>query len=310
MRTRDHRPFARIARIPAKIARTFAVRGCDDVLVVHWANRRIIGRNWGDKLNPVLCRMLSGLDVVHCYDVFPASGKPVHYVVGSSLERAQRRGGVVWGAGFIDSGQGLSAAAGALHAVRGHLSRETLRGLGVDCPATVGDPALLMPRLYTPRPLARRWRVGVIAHCYERDLGLVRAGALPDGWRAIDITDDLFDVVDQLVACDEILSSSLHGLVCAEAYGVPSRWIRLSDRPAGDGFKYHDFYSAIGKRDKAPADVESAADWTRLAGTSPPPADPDVIARVCDDLIAACPFTPANRRATGTAPKRADLPGG
>lgn len=295
MRTRDHRLLARIARIPAKIARTFAVRGADDVLVVHWANRRIIGRNWGDKLNPVLCRMLSGLDVVHCYDIFPAARKPVHYVVGSSLERAQRRGGVVWGAGFIDSNQGLRRAPAAVHAVRGHLSRDTLRGLGVDCPDVVGDPALLMPRLYAARPPRRRHPVGVIAHCYERDLDSVRPAALPAGWRSIDITGDLFDVVDQVAACDEILSSSLHGLVCAEAYGVPSRWIRLSDRPAGDGFKYRDFYSALGKSADAPVDVETAADWPRLAGTSPPPADRARIRSVGDALLAACPFTPANR---------------
>jgi hypothetical protein len=295
MRTRDHRLLARIARIPAKIARTFAVRGADDVLVVHWANRRIIGRNWGDKLNPVLCRMLSGLDVVHCYDIFPAARKPVHYVVGSSLERAQRRGGVVWGAGFIDSNQGLRRAPAAIHAVRGHLSREALRGLGVDCPDVVGDPALLMPRLYAPRRPRGRHPVGVIAHCYERDLGVVQPAALPAGWLSIDITGNLFDVVDQVAACDEILSSSLHGLVCAEAYGVPSRWIRLSDRPAGDGFKYHDFYSALGKSADAPAAVEIDADWSRLAGTSAPPADRVKIRSVCDALVAACPFTPANR---------------
>ena len=295
MTTRNHRLLARLVRIPVKAARTISVRRADDVLLVHWANRRIIGRNWGDKLNPVLCRMLSGFNVVHCYDVFPAVGKPVHYVIGSSLERAQKRRGVIWGAGFIDAGQGIRQAPGAIHAVRGHQSREKLAGLGVDCPETVGDPALLMPLLYTPRPLARRYRLGVIAHAYERGMDCIAPGELPDDVLDIDITGGIFDVIEQIAACDEILSSSLHGLVCAEAYGVPSRWVALSDRPAGDGFKYHDFYSALGKQAGTPPPIESAADWSRLAGTSAPPVARDKLGKVTRALLAACPFTPQNR---------------
>lgn len=295
MATRDHRLLARLVRIPVKAARTISVRRADDVLLVHWANRRIIGRNWGDKLNPVLCRMLSGFNVVHCYDVFPAARKQVHYVVGSSLERAQKRRGVVWGAGFIDSGQGIRQAPAVIHAVRGHHSKEKLRGLGVDCPDTVGDPALLMPRLYTPGPSPRRYRLGVIAHAYERDMHCIATEKLPEDVLDIDITGGIFDVVDQVASCDEILSSSLHGLVCAEAYGVPSRWVQVSDRPAGDGFKYHDFYSSIGKRSDPPPTIESAADWSRLAGTSEPPVASDRLEKITRELLAACPFLPGNR---------------
>jgi len=293
--TRDHRLLARLVRIPVKAARTISVRRADDVLLVHWANRRIIGRNWGDKLNPVLCRMLSGFNVVHCYDVFPAVGKPVHYVVGSSLERAQKRRGVVWGAGFIDSRQGIRQVPAAIHAVRGHHSREKLRELGVDCPEAVGDPALVMPRLYAPRPLARRWRLGVIAHAYERDMDCIAPGSLPEDVLDIDITGGIFDVIDQVAACDEILSSSLHGLVCAEAYGVPSRWVEVSDRPAGDGFKYHDFYSAIGKQSGSPPSIETAADWSKLAGTAEAPVARDKLETLTQALLAACPFLPGNR---------------
>ncbi|MEX2497779.1 MAG: polysaccharide pyruvyl transferase family protein, partial [Wenzhouxiangellaceae bacterium] len=271
------------------------VRAADDVLLVHWANRRIIGRNWGDKLNPVLCRMISGMNVVHAYDIFPAVRKPVHYVVGSSLERAQKRRGVVWGAGFIDSSQGVRQAPSKICALRGHHSRERLRELGIAVPATVGDPALLMPRLYTPRCTARRYRVGVIAHCYERDIACAGPGALPEDFLSIDITGGIFDVIDQVCACDEIVSSSLHGLVCAEAYGVASTWIKLSDRPAGDDFKYHDFYSAVGKPQKGPRIVDDPADWPRLAGTSQAPIARDMLDRINNDLLDACPFAPATR---------------
>jgi len=292
--------LARLLRIPVKLARSIAIRYRDDALVVHWPIRHLVGRNWGDKLNPVLCRMISGMNVVRAYDIFPVADRPAHFVIGSSLQRAQKRRGIVWGAGFIDAGQGLRQEPRRICAVRGQHSRERLRELGISSPEVVGDPAILMPRLYRPRILNRRWRAGVIAHCYELDLASVDGASLPDDVLAIDITANLFDVIDQVCACDEIFSSSLHGLICAEAYGVPSRWVRLSDRPAGDGFKFRDFYTSIdksvGAENHRPADVERAADWPKLLGSAPTPVARDVLAARAEALYRACPFTPDSRR--------------
>jgi len=284
--------LARLTRIPVKLARTIAMRARSDAIVVHWANRRMVGQNWGDKLNPVLVRMLSGQNVVHAYDVFPRPRWPEHYVIGSSLERAQKRDGVVWGAGFIAAGQGIRRAPRAIHAVRGHHSRERLAELGIDCPKVVGDPAMLLPRLYRPRSIGRRYRAGVIAHCYERDLACVQPENLPDDVLAIDITGGVFGVVDRICACDEILSSSLHGLICAEAYGIPARWIRLSDRLAGDGFKFLDFQTSIGRKPAPSALVERAADFQRLIGHSPAPIEREQWRRHTEALLGVCPFLP------------------
>jgi len=284
--------LGRALRVPIKLARTLAVRGRPDTLIVHWANRRLVGRNWGDKLNPVLVRMLSGQNVIHVYDVFPGAGKPEHYVIGSSLERAQRRNGVVWGAGFLSAQQGLARAPRAIHAVRGHLSRERLVELGVDCPKVVGDPAILLPLLYKPRSIGRRYRAGIVAHCYERELGCVQPRHFPEDVQVIDITGGVFEVIDRICACDEILSSSLHGLVCAEAYGIPARWVMLSERVAGDGFKFRDFQTSIGRKPAAPATAESADDLLRLVGKPPEPLPRGLWRRHAEALLAVCPFTP------------------
>ena len=58
-------------------------------------------------------------------------------------------------------------------------------------------------------------------------------------------------VIHEIAKCEHILSSSLHGLVVADALGIPNGWIKLSDRVVGDGFKFKDYGTAI-KRKHSP----------------------------------------------------------
>ncbi len=287
-----------IRAIPAKAMRTMQVAARPERhLVLHWCREGVVARNWGDKLNPFLAGLLSGKRIVHEDDVFPSSKWPVHYMIGSALEYAQAAGAVVWGTGFVHRDQGLRKPPRAVHAVRGYRSLERLKALGVECPDVVGDPALLLPLFYTPRPSARRYKLGVIPHCRELDLPAVAPGRLPEDTLRIDITGGIFDVVDQICSCDFIASSSLHGLICAHAYGVPARWIKLSDRPFGDGFKYHDFYSSIGAQVDGPMPVTEAA---QLDGVRDGFREANGTVDL-DRLMEACPFLvsemPAARRA-------------
>ena len=285
----------RLKNLPLKMSRTYAVSKSDDYLVLHWARMGVVGINWGDKLNPVLARMISGKNVVHAFDVFPDESRPAHYVIGSSLEHAQKTQSVVWGVGFISEDQGINVAPKAVHAVRGYKSVAKLRSLGFECPDVVGDPALLLPRYYQPRAIGKRYKVGIIPHCFELDMPAVQEKNIPDDWLVIDITGGVFDVIDQIFACDEIISSSLHGLICAEAYGIPSQWIKMSDRPVGDGFKYHDFYSSIDKEVGDPVVINSASDLEKLIGKSIPAVSREKHSLLSDRLLNACPFWPESR---------------
>src|SRR5690606_23586094 len=112
-------------------------------------------------------------------------------------------------------------------------------------------------KFYNPTPAGRRYGLGVIPHCRERDL--LTAEQMPEDSLLIDITGGIFAVVDQICACDFIASSSLHGLICAEAYGIPARWRRLSDGRLGDGFKFRASYSSIGQEVAGPVMVSDAA---------------------------------------------------
>jgi pyruvyltransferase len=73
--------------------------------------------------------------------------------------------------------------------------------------------------------------------------------------RVISIRSGIEEFVDQIVGCELVVSSSLHGLIAAEAYGIPAVWIELSDRVLGAGFKFHDYFLGSGRVVEGPIRV-------------------------------------------------------
>ena len=55
------------------------------------------------------------------------------------------------------------------------------------------------------------------------------------------------EVIDEILKCNKIVSSSLHGIVLAEAYGIPAKWEKYSDDVLGNGFKFRDYLSGTGR---------------------------------------------------------------
>src|SRR5699024_10245514 len=53
-------------------------------------------------------------------------------------------------------------------------------------------------------------------------------------------------VVAQIANASSIVSTSLHGLIIAQAYGVPWIWLRVIDQELiGGDFKFKDFFSTV-----------------------------------------------------------------
>lgn len=263
-----------------------------DFLVGYWQISGQVANNWGDKLNPYLIARLSGRKVRHVSEVSLADGHDVLCVVGSMLGYVDLDSAVIWGAGFIATDRRLKRLPKAVHAVRGHLTARKLKDAGLLAhQVAVGDPALLMPLIYTPSPQAE-WDVGVIPHFREADLPLVqRLRQGPSNIRLIDVFSDIENFCDQIASCRVILSSSLHGLIAAHAYGVPARCIKLSDNPVGDGFKYHDYLSTITGDRTIYSGILTTDDIQTLVRVVPePPILPDL-----EKLLAACPFLSAER---------------
>jgi pyruvyltransferase len=130
-------------------------------------------------------------------------------------------------------------------AVRGPLTRELVDG---EVPETYGDPAVLLPRMYRPQGAQATYDVGLLPHYVDRDI----VGSYDPAVKVIDVSRPWREVVDAVTACDVVISSSLHGIIVAEAYGIPTAWLVATDRIIGGRFKFWDYYLSCDREPPEP----------------------------------------------------------
>ena len=53
-------------------------------------------------------------------------------------------------------------------------------------------------------------------------------------------------VLEHICSCRAVVSSSLHGLVCADAYGIPNVWLDEFALEEGH-FKFRDYFASQGR---------------------------------------------------------------
>lgn len=235
--------------------------------------------NLGDSINPAIIRA--------CTDAEPvlSRGGPHLLGIGSILQMANPDS-FVWGSGVMWPDQdALKVDPAKVFAVRGRLTRDhlhRLRLLAADVP--LGDPGYLLPRLLGTPGLRRGGaRIGIVPHHSHADNGSFAAFRDSGEVTLIDLRTRSMEPIAQMQACDAILSESLHGLIFAEALGIPNVWI-ASDPSERWTFKFRDWFSTMGQpqgqpeifRLGAPLDV---AALSRLARLHEPEIDGDALAQ-------------------------------
>jgi pyruvyltransferase len=194
-----------------------------------------LDKNVGDTLTPVILEGLTPHKPVYVSEHI--EGKLV--MCGSFLEYV-RPMDTILGTGYNKPEKTFIAKGWEnFLAVRGPLTRAMIQGAYV--PEIYGDPALLLPLIYQPKVEKRR-KLAIIPHCIEK------ANVTGD----IDIEADWRTVVDEIVASDMVLSSTLHGIILAEAYGVPAQWATFGGNIAGGHFKYQDYFLGTGRQPQRP----------------------------------------------------------
>lgn len=198
-------------------------------------------------------------DIVNPYVVEKATGIPPRWegrgiglcAIGSVIKFA-KKGSHVWGSGTPNSDDQLVAGA-VYHAVRGPLTRDLVIRNGGTCPEVYGDPAWLLPILY-PRLRKPSYKTGLILHFTHEEMPTPVA----DEVRRINIRrvgyDQIEAFLDEMHDCERIISSSLHGVIIAQAYGIPACLATVTTSATqihGDGIKFDDYYRSIG-HDRAP----------------------------------------------------------
>jgi pyruvyltransferase len=194
--------------------------------------------NFGDLLSPWLVENMTGMNVE-----FADRDEPHYVTIGSIVGRASNNS-IVWGTGSFGTETKARLSPKADYtAVRGPLTRQVLKNAGISSPQVYGDPALLMPLYYYPEvPITHE--IGVVVRWSEKE------------WKTVDVdprvkiinlkTANVEDTIVDFLSCRRIISSSLHGLIIADAYGIPNAW-RQSETGKGGIFKYFDYFASVHK---------------------------------------------------------------
>lgn len=242
--------------------------------------------NFGDALSPVMFEFLSKQTPVYA----PSNTSPKFVAIGSVLNHAVN-GDTVWGSGVawltdkISSGLNITAT-------RGPITRSLCEQAGNVCSDVYGDPAMLLPLMYKPSS-TKKYKLGVIPHVV--DFNYLQ---IPDNYKdeviKIDLNGSIEDVIKQITSCENIISSSLHGIIAADAYNIPNGWCKISNRVLGDDTKFYDHFAAVGRRYMAPVTINKDASC-RLSFDDIIKyiADCDVSKYTQSDrdrLLKACPF--------------------
>jgi hypothetical protein len=198
--------------------------------------------NFGDMLVPHLLRRLTGLRLIN------RTEGPRFISLGSLIQTAQD-GDMIWGTGLNGGHSEMVHAPRHLHvkATRGPISREFLRRRGYDVSRAdvMFDPAALLPDLFADEISGLRAQAGnttedfiLIPH-YSDD-AVMRRLYPQHAERIISVDTPFFEMVGHMLRASLVVSSSLHGLIVAEALGIPAIWHR--PLMGEDELKFHDYY--------------------------------------------------------------------
>lgn len=247
--------------------------------------------NWGDDINVFFIESISKNRIVVknrsiLFKLLPIKS---FCCIGSIIGRFDDGNIEIWGSGLISDDLDITYLPGKIHSVRGPLTRQALLSRGIDCPPVYGDPALLVSRYYKPNVI-KHYHVGIIPHYVDIDrVSSIVSQSDDSNMLLVKMRGykDWHSVIDEICSCDLIISSSLHGLIIADSYGVPNIWARFSDNIDGGDFKYLDYFASVGRTDTKPVCIKSRNDLIQVINAPVP----ECFATIdYDAIFDSCPF--------------------
>lgn len=250
---------------------------------LYWWRNRDGSVNFGDDISATIVQRVSGRAVdwaslERCELI--ATGSLLDRVAlryWKRLARLNFRPLYVWGSGSLApiSTVGRNVI---VTATRGPRTRDAL-GLAPSLP--IGDPALLLSNYMSRPQKVHRW--GVIPHVIDREHPAIDYLKSQSGVYVIDLANpDLLATASQIAACDFIASSSLHGLITADSFGIPNVRLRLGPLVGGD-WKFMDYFESVGRIAYVTDGMTDVKTLERSATTS----DRDLVEARARDLEAA-----------------------
>ncbi len=188
--------------------------------------------NFGDALAPLLVEKFAGVPAV-----WAPPQRSDGVVIGSIAGRLPHRYyGVVVGIGKFSADLPVDLRWARVLGLRGLL---TLKDAKLNGDPVLGDPGLLVADLLGTRPDVIH-PLGIVPHF--TDTGL--RSRYPDA-HYIDVSQDPITISREIASCERIISSSMHGLIAADSFGIPRRW-EIAPAQRGHDFKFRDYGTALG----------------------------------------------------------------
>jgi hypothetical protein len=178
-------------------------------------------------------------------EAFLAPQDDMHLLAVGSMMGCANQNSRIWGTGVIHPSVAIPEISGRhVFALRGKLSWRVMRqrGIGV-ADIALGDPAYLIKRFFRAEPQQRRYPFGIVPHYVDQNNPWVQRAIANPSVLNLDVHLDPQHFIERMTMCDTIVSSSLHGLIFAEALGIPNLWVEFSDQVVGEGFKFRDWFS-------------------------------------------------------------------
>ncbi|MGQ4538389.1 polysaccharide pyruvyl transferase family protein [Dermabacteraceae bacterium P7074] len=211
---------------------------CKPVNAYYWTEVR----NFGDLITPFLFRKAGIAPVLKSVDEADVVG------VGSIIEHLPESfSGIIWGSGKMFEDRPVNLPQAEVVGVRGELTKAAISpGKNI----FLGDPGLLMGE-FLSRPKKRDCLLGVIPHYFHINSPWVQDLKKENvAVKVIDVRNSPIKVAREIASCENIFSTSLHGLILADSLGIPAAWALPEPILWGADFKFRDYESVVDPEEK------------------------------------------------------------
>jgi hypothetical protein len=222
----------------------------------YWSSKK----NFGDLLGPTILN----------YFGIPYFYAPIDLAdavsVGSILEKMPTSfDGAVLGSGFIQDGPPLSLPNAQIYGVRGNLTKDRVIDKNINF---IGDPGLLINEIFNIEK-KNKYDLGIIPHYSDKNNKDIEKAKSKINFKftIIDIESSPKEVITKISECENIISSSLHGIIASHSIGVPSSWIKFSNKLKGGSYKFKDYFS-IYNIDPSPIDINKICNLSYIKKSS------------------------------------------
>ncbi len=221
-----------------------------------WWNRKA---NFGDDLSRDVVSYVSGRDVIWAKPVRAelfAVGSIMKMASRGSLGRSSTVKPAIWGSGCMaPMDAGFMKAVRSPMIVRGPITAALLSLEDVE----FGDPGLLARHVYG-MSANQDDTVGIVPHHSEVDDVAVKTLVASDPrFLLIDTRRPAKTVCAEIASCAQVFSSSLHGLIVADSFGVSNHWFVLNQIHQSPSLKFYDYATGIQRALPRPLAIDDVA---------------------------------------------------